>query len=218
MKSSQDRMESRDYAAFNDTNPFSTKFWIPGRIPYRFAEGGDCESLIEKVRRLSGMTQIVGPHGSGKTTLLECLVGRYRELGIETRRVTLNDRCRMLPNDFIPPGNATDAVFLLDGYEQLTFADRCRLRFKAWNRTGGLILTTHRPACLIPVLYRTAVRFEEFREFVFHLLKDSPISFDEKTLQDVFHRAHGNVRTAFFELYDCVSQGEAAKQIAKGVS
>ena len=189
------------------TNPFSTRYWTPGTIPYQFGKQNDLERLAEIFLRKRGPTQIVGPHGSGKSTLLASLGNLLRNRDYFVRQVTLTDRQRHLPKDFLLfPSLPNPAVFFLDGYEQLSV--RSRLWF--WGQIlrnpvrwkTGIILTSHRPIPWVPVLWKTVSEYDVFQSLVTRLTAETEIHFDEKTLLDVFHRAKGNFRSAFFELYD----------------
>ncbi|MDR1962659.1 MAG: hypothetical protein LBQ50_02650 [Planctomycetaceae bacterium] len=201
-------------------NPFSTKFWIPGEIPYQFGEEGwDIDVLIGKMM-VPAMTvpamavpvmQIVGQHGSGKSTLLRTIQQRFEQQHLATRLEVLNDRQQTLPPDFLPLRQDT-TLYMIDGYEQLAFLERVRLRFRNWRRTGGLLLTTHQPVSGIPILYRTTPQFELFVKLVQHLTKTQPVSFGTTELRDIFDRASGNFRTAFFELYDMVQEKKSGNK------
>lgn len=195
----------------SDVNPFSTKFWIPGVFPYEFDEVGlDLGELVRRASR-SPIVQIVGPHGSGKSTLLESLAEYYRSRGTRVCRTMLNDRQRDLPETFVPKDDDSRTVFLLDGYEQLSFPDRLRLRGRSWSKTVGLLWTTHRPAWRIPVLYRTEARYERFAAMVRMLSKKPSFALDDEFLRALFARGGKNFRTAFFELFDLASEaGEVA--------
>lgn len=201
-----------------DVNPFSTRFWIPGTIPFRF--GRPEESVDRLLRRISEEScgsknrrvfQIVGPHGSGKSTLVESLKRRLEESGRPIRHAVLNDEKRRLPPEFIPCRVDPSTVFFLDGYEQLGVFDRFRFWTRPWKKTGGLILTSHRPLARIPVLYRTSTDFNLFEKLVGVILAETSFSFDRSDLADVFSRSGGNLRSAFFELYDLFPEKETDK-------
>jgi energy-coupling factor transporter ATP-binding protein EcfA2 len=179
------------------TNPFSTKFWASGAIPYQFSECSETtdtetlDTLLEQADR-HRVCQIVGPHGSGKSTLLLCLRKRYETQGNNVRYLCFNDQQRHLPNDFPFPQKQ---ILLVDGYEQLPLLARLKLRFRATR----LILTVHRPVWLVPILYRTEPHFSIFAQLVRQLVTESP---EESTLRAAYDRSGGNFRNAFFELYD----------------
>jgi len=173
-------------------NPFSTKFWVSGVIPFQFSEPGESiDVLLDKIQK-NPTCQIVGPHGSGKTTLLFSLLKRYEENGENVRYLFFNDQQRRIPSDITFQENLT---FFVDGFEQLCFRDQCRLL--CW--TKRLVLTRHRPIWLVPILYRTKPHFSIFVQIVRQMIPNLP---EESVLQTVYERSDGNFRNAFFELYD----------------
>jgi 7-cyano-7-deazaguanine synthase len=177
-------------------NPFSTKFWASGTIPFLFSQRSEnFDTLLEKMRH-HPICQIVGPHGSGKSTLLLELLKRYEKNkdGItkdNVRYLFFNDQQRHVPGDL----TFRDSFFFVDGFEQLPITDQLRFLF----RSKRLILTAHRPVWFVPVLYRTQPQFSVFVEIVRQLATDSP---EESVLRTVYERSGGNFRNAFFELYD----------------
>lgn len=201
-------------------NPFSTKFWTPGTIPFQFSEESkeddetkwDINVLIEQKINYGSIMQIVGSHGSGKSTLLRTLLQHLEQQHFVIRLEELNDRRHKLLPDFLPVGHDRKMFYMIDGYEQLSFWERFRLRFQKWDLTGGLLLTTHKPVFGIPILYRTTPQFELFIKLVRELTKTYSAtyshSFGTTELYEIYHRAGGNFRTAFFELYDIVQTAQ----------
>jgi hypothetical protein len=188
------------------SNPFSTKFWTPGALPFEFDdETITPQTFVQRffsLAKRSRMAQIVGPHGSGKTTLLAALEQVFMSLHIPVIQATLHEGERKLPANFKVDGNNRNTVFFLDGYEQLSFFSQLKLRFQPWHRTSGLLLTTHTPARGIPVLYEMAPSFVRLQKIVHSLTRGTSFTVDDQRLQDVFVRHHGNFRNVFFELYD----------------
>ena len=173
-------------------NPYSTKFWSPGVIPFQLTEPGETmETLLEKTER-HPVCQIVGPHGSGKSTLLLELLKRYESSGKNVRYFSFNDQHRHIPRDVSFKENQ---IFFADGTAWLQGWDPLRLLF----RSKRLIFTAHRPLWFIPILYRTKPQFSVFVQLVRHMMSDWP---EESALQNVYDRSGGNFRNAFFELYD----------------
>jgi len=173
-------------------NPFSTKFWVSGVIPFQFSEPGESiDALLEKAQQ-NPTCQIVGPHGSGKTTLLFSLLKRYEERGEKVRCLLFNSQHRQIPEDVTFRENMT---FFVDGFEQLRFRDQYRLLCVSER----LILTRHRPIWFVPILYRTQPRFSIFLRIVHQMIPNLP---EESVLQAVYERSGGNFRNALFELYD----------------
>ena len=173
-------------------NPFSTKCWASGVLPFRFTETGEnIDTLLERARRYP-TCQIVGPHGSGKSTLLLSLMKRYEQSGKNIQLLFFNDQHRQIPSDITFQENMT---LFADGFEQLRFRDQCRLL--CWSERK--ILTLHRPIWFVPVLFRTQPQFSVFVQIVQKL---APDMLTESELQSVYKRSGGNFRSAFFELYD----------------
>jgi len=195
------------------TNPFSTKFWASGAIPFLFSEPGErLDTLLEKAGR-HPICQIVGPHGSGKSTLLLELRKGYEKEGEEVRYLFFNNnqqqQAQQQPpvSDWQNPGDAlfratpfrATQTLLVDGFEQLSLFNRFRLLFQAKRLTKRLILTVHRPVWFIPILYRTEPQFSTFVQVVRQIVPNPP---EESILRTVYDHSGGNFRDAFFELYD----------------
>ena len=179
----------------SESNPFSTKFWTPGAIPFQFAgENESVEQLAAAFER-AGNGQIVGPHGSGKSTLIESLKKVFQRNGYEIRHAILNDRNRRLPDDFLTEPLRNPGVRIVDGFERLPFLKRCLLHRRTLKQ---LLIVTHRPAARLPILYRTVPRFDVFKKLV-RLLGGSDT---DEELHRLFETSHGNFRDAFMTLYD----------------
>ena len=177
-------------------NPFSTKYWAPGAIPFRFAEASEsCERLVAAFE-LHGGGQIVGPHGSGKSTLIESLKKVFQQSGYDVRHAILNDRNRRLPDRFTEKTLKEPTVRIVDGFEQLPLWDRLQLRFRF---PGRFLIVTHRPVARLSILYQTAPDFEVFTELVRQLENKAP---DVEELHRLFKTTGGNFRDAFMTLYD----------------
>jgi ABC-type dipeptide/oligopeptide/nickel transport system ATPase component len=212
------------------TNPFSTKFWTPGAIPYLFDEKEelDMNVLIGQKLGLGLVMQIVGSHGSGKSTLLRTIMQFLEQQHFTIRLEALNDRQHKLSPDFLPIRHDKRMFYMVDGYEQLSLWEQFRLRLQNWSLTGGLLLTTHKPVLGIRVLYKTTPKFELFVKLVQELTKTSPaiysdslsfgttsFSFGTTELREIYQRANGNFRTAFFELYDIVQEKESQNNLGE---
>ncbi|MDR2117240.1 MAG: ATP-binding cassette domain-containing protein [Planctomycetaceae bacterium] len=206
----------------NDTfiNPFSTRFWTPGAIPYQFWEKGDVtengiDILIEQKIKYGSIMQIVGSHGSGKSTLLRTLSGRLERRHFEICVAVLNDRRGGLLPDFLPIRRDRRIFYMIDGFERLSFLGRSYLLFQNWSLTGGLLLTVHKPILGIRVLHRTTPRLELFIKLVRELTKTYSVtyshSFEATELREIYDHSGGNFRTAFFELYDRVQTFQAKR-------
>ena len=107
------------------SNPFSTRFVRPGRSPIAFRPATTPTRSSTGWRPIGWRGQIVGPHGSGKSTLLAGLLEPLERAGRRPWLVTLVDRQRRLPADWLSQAEAAAATLLvIDGYEQLGWWSR----------------------------------------------------------------------------------------------
>lgn len=176
----------------NNENPFATKFWASGAIPFRFTEHHDNLDVLLRRIQHQRHCQIIGPHGSGKSTLLLTLWKQCNKEGNSAQLFFFNDQRRRLPDVLhFQKGQ----ILFADGFEQLRIRDRLRLI----HHTQRLIVTVHRPVWFVPILYRTVPQFSVFVQIVRQQISDI---LTESELRAVFERSGGNFRSAFFELYD----------------
>ncbi len=185
-------------------NPFSTRFVRPGALAYVFAEGASLDQTLRRLEANQGWGQIIGPHGTGKSTLLASLLRRLEQRGTPTVLFELHDGQRWLP-----PGwrqnlreTAGGAIVAIDGYEQLCFWERQRVRRLCRRQRLGLLVTAHADV-RFPPLQQTAASLEVARAIVNRLC---PAEVGVITPEDVrrLHAAcNGNLRETLFALYDC---------------
>ncbi|HBT77721.1 MAG TPA: hypothetical protein DEB39_12540 [Planctomycetaceae bacterium] len=191
-------MEETDWSP--RTNPFSTRFHEPGALGFLFSDGDSAERLLERFIRFDGCAQIVGPHGSGKTTLLRTLMPLLaaRFPSPDPREIALHDGQRRLPEEFWSENaGCRNRLVVIDGYEQLSFFERLRLRCSCRR----LLVTTHRAAWRMPVLCREVSSPDRFVRLV-RLLHADPVFKADEELRSLYRAHHGNCRDAFFELYE----------------
>ncbi len=200
--------------ASRHSNPFATCWTRPGALPFRFADGHSAAQLVAKLAAQKWRGAIVGPHGCGKSTLLETLERLLRGVGLRVHGIALRDRERRLPADFVaslPPRGLT----IIDGYEQLGWFERARVKRQCRRANGGLLVTSHAPTN-IPTLIRLAPDARLIQQLVADLSArvSTPI-----TPADVAasHACHGsNVREILFDLYDCHEQRRRAERKIAG--
>ena len=182
-------------------NPFSTRHVRPGAIGYLFPPGTTAESLLARLEGNSWRGQIVGPHGSGKSALLATLIRAVEGSARQVHLVELHDGQRRMPHDFWQTDSITpNTLVVVDGYEQLGFFSRLRLRRFCLKRALGLLVTAHLSAGF-PDLFRTAPDIATTVRLVEQLVdRDSPISADE--IRERFSTHKGDIREVFFDLYD----------------
>jgi len=186
-------------------NPFSTRFVQPGAIPFRFPTFPSPDGLAALVLRLGetrGWGQIIGPHGSGKSTLLAALLPVLSDWRVCHIKLNTTDR-RLLPEVFDPP--KPGALLVIDGFEQLGFLSRWRVKRHCRKHGCGLLVTAHTSMGL-PDLYRTAVTPRAAAEVVAELAPESSTDFagflDGFDIPARLRAHHGSLREVLFELYD----------------
>ncbi len=160
------------------------------------------QQIVKRLDALGGHGAIVGPHGSGKSTLLDKLGVHLRERGLETLRIFLNDQ---VPSpsfrkiaEFAARSSAQTAL-LLDGAEQLSLPRWLALR-RAARYAGAFVVTSHthgRLACLVETETSVAL----LRELTAMLTHPSSPPCDA-ALENLHQKYDGNLRDAFFALYD----------------
>lgn len=193
------------------TNPFATRYIRPGAVAWQPVPDAP-DLLLERLDRLGGGAAICGPHGSGKSTLLRALLAAAAEHGRQTRFVAVRS-----PADL---GRAVAAIVFsagrgrllgIDSWEKLGPAGRPLAWLARW-RGGRVVVTTHRPTGHWPVLVNLQPNQATFRRLVAYLLGQADhcvnraAAFAPPQLDAVFQRHGGNLREAFFELYDHFEQ------------
>jgi hypothetical protein len=172
-------------------NPFASH--RVEKLRYRLPEGLTWDRLLERLAALRFRAALVGPHGRGKTTLLEDLAPRLTAKGFRVRIVTLRQEERRVDWKRLR-GLGPDDILFLDGAELLGRLDWLRVRLLC-RRARGLIVTSHRPG-LLPTLLECGTTPELLAGLVRELTGE------ELETAELFARHGGNVRMAFWEMYD----------------
>lgn len=175
------------------TNPFATRFFTPGAIPFYFG-AVSMDSLVEQIiQRASpsgteesslpqtGSNQnqrgqcfaIVGPHGTGKSTLLAQLEQALLE-------IHPNSRCGSLFLNTKTPSRQrivrslnllrANSICLIDGFEQIPTWGQSVCVWTAKNLRRKLIVTTHALPNGFATLWNTRMSEEIERYVIGHLL------------------------------------------------
>lgn len=204
------------------TNPFSTRFVAPGRLPFLFESEAQKHRIIKRLFELQTRCAIVGPHGVGKTTLLRQLEQELKQLSKPTRWFEFH------ASDSSSPQRISDfregEVTFIDGFEQLSIWRRWQLIRQAKAKQAGLVVTTHRKSRL-----RTLVDFSPTYESLEQVLiaiehqllageanqfemsqgwnlasryRSYRSSLSLQAKRSLFQRHRGNIREILFELYD----------------
>jgi hypothetical protein len=184
------------------TNPFATCWTRPGALKFQFVDGESSERLLARLAASKWRGEIIGPHGSGKSTLVETLKPRLADAGFSVAAVTLRDGERCLPAGFLRRAlTAVRPLVIVDGFEQLSWLSRQRLRFRIRRAAAGLVVTSHAPTGL-PTLFQTQPDLSLARQLVSTLTEEN---FSSVSAADVAasHACHGsNFRELLFTLYD----------------
>ncbi|MDO4550577.1 MAG: hypothetical protein Q4C96_04930 [Planctomycetia bacterium] len=183
-------------------NPFCSRRIKPGAIPFFFPEGLNEEILVERLRENEWYGQIIGPHGSGKSTLLAALLPALENEGRHLLHLELQDGTRHLP---LTPEQLEkldkNSLLAIDGYEQLSYWSRRRLKNKSKIQGFGTLIIAHAPFDL-PILFRTHGNLEVAQQIVKDLLLGTPVHISESLVEERFYEQKGNVREMLFSLYD----------------
>jgi|GEM_PF-443916 len=193
-------------------------------IPYDFGDvafspGGNTEPFFDlfysNFRNFDYQSQIIGGHGTGKTTFLIDFVRYLESQKHIVNHFTIHDGQRSLPREFwewqkilasqfIYGAMKEPPIAVVDGYEQLSLAQKIRLRRICRKGRSGLLITTHTPAWRLPVLLRTKTTEDTLHYIIGYLFRDLPdIAPPDKSLcQSLFDRHQGNLRNVLFDLYD----------------
>lgn len=162
-------------------------------------KGIDPGVLRRRLEELGRCSAIVGPKGSGKTTLLGELAST---LPGEPVYVRIEGSC---PHPWrtartqLPKPVTQNHLVLVDGAEQLG-PIRWRLLLCATRRARTVVATLHRPGRL-PTLIECRTEPTLLRSLVEELAPaDAPTL--APTLEGLFHRHGGNIRSCLRELYD----------------
>jgi hypothetical protein len=180
-------------------NPFSTCFVQPGSIPFRFATNDGLATLVRQLEATGGWGEIIGPHGSGKSTLLATLLP-----AITTRRVRhvrLNTSERTLPA-WVWDSPDPSSLLAIDGFEQLGFFTRWRMKHHCRQHHCGLLITAHRSMGL-PALFHTEVTLEMAKDVIAGLIPaGGEWVLEGFDLAARLRHHRGSLREVLFELYD----------------
>ncbi len=182
------------------TNPFSTRFTRPGAIPFLFPEGESAATVVDRFRQHRWQGQLIGPHGSGKSTLLATLRPELEAAGRQILAVTLHQGEHRLPP--LDRGRlSTTTLLLIDGYEQLSWWSRWRVKWICRRYGAGLLVTAHTDVGL-PTVFQTETDKELVQSLVARLVGADTLLITDAETETALAATGGNVREVFFRLYD----------------
>jgi hypothetical protein len=180
------------------SNPFATRFTRPGAIEFLFQSDESLESLVGKLRDHGWRGQIIGPHGSGKSTLLAALEPKLAEAGREVVRRSLAGGQRYID---LPPLFAPTAILVIDGFEQLSWWSRWKVK-AACRRHGTALLVTAHADLGLPTIFATQPSLELARRLVTRLLPEGDATLTDADVAAAFSQHPNNLREMLFSLYD----------------
>src|SRR5262245_45441453 len=197
------------------SNPFSTRFIRPGAIPFLFSNGQSTVTVVQRLRESRWWGQIVGPHGSGKSTLLETLKPELDAAGRKIEAITLHQGEQRLPPLTKRSVTATTQL-KSDGYEQLSWWSRCRVKLLCRWCGAGLLVTAHTDAGL-PMIYRAEPSQQLAREVIAQLMGDEKSLITAGDIAAAYEATSGNVRETLFRLYDLYQAKESIRPMPTDV-
>ena len=186
------------------TNPFATCWTRPGALTFSFHDSQSANKLIAQLAAQDWNGEILGPHGSGKSTLLATLVPRIEATGRRITSFELRNGQRRLPAAFwrsVDGNSSSEILMIIDGYEQLGWFERLRLKRFCRRWRTGLLVTSHSRTGL-PTLTELLPDLDQIVELANALCEGSSSTIDRREIA-ASHARHGsNVREIFFDLYD----------------
>lgn len=207
-------------------NPFSTRHTRPGALEYLFPEGESAEGLVARLQRQNWWGAILGPHGAGKSTLLHTLLPALEAAGRKAAWFTLHPQEHSLPlgRETVGQWDRSTQV-IVDGYEQLGWWPRWRLKSLCRRIGCGLLVTAH-GAVDIPTLYHVQPSLQIAEQVVARLLAEASGDLAAEDANQphgtavihaadvaaAFERQQGNVRETLFELHDVYRRRTAARE------
>ena len=187
-------------------NPFATRYTRPGALRFRFPEGEDETTIVERLRSQQWWGQIIGPHGSGKSTLLAALMPALEAAGRGVRCHALHQGERRLAlSSENWQGFRASAQLVVDGYEQLGRLARWTVVRRCRGRSCGLLVTTHRDLGL-PTVFTMNPRLELALDLVCQLMPPGDDTICAGDVEAAWRRRGGNLREMLFDLYDLFEQ------------
>ncbi len=191
-------------------NPFCSRRIRPGAIPFYFPEGISFETLLATLETNAWCGQIIGPHGSGKSTLLAALLPEIAQRRRRIIHLELQDGVRQLPiseTDFLEMDANTQLA--IDGYEQLSFWTRRKIKNRAQKQGFGVIILGHEPL-EYPDLYQTSRELSVAKLIVHQLTANTIVRIPDAIVQEHFELYNGNLREMLFSLYDVFEEAYRA--------
>lgn len=220
-------------AVDNRVNPLATRYVAPGKLPWIDQGTVELRRLAERFMKLR-RAQIVGVHGSGKSTLLEHLVPLLGTVAFRQDAAavvhgnSLQDNLPTTSNEssicwFSLRRDSPSVLRLrewmgiqsflgtlvLDGFEQLSWWQRWRVRRWTARQNCRLLVTAHRSVGLT-TLHHSHVS-EDLAKLVIRQAfqaawgaADLPEAVERLPWEQLLKKHRGNLRECLMDVYDLV--------------
>lgn len=197
-------------------NPFCTRFFQPGAIPFYFPPPMSLDELVSGIAHGTGPRwAIVGPHGSGKSTLLHH-IAQHPKLSEEWPSRFLIDfhagetrwsHWRTMHRALGWCGCASRSLLMVDGWEQLDRPLQCYVRWRAAARRAKVLATAHALPARFHALWRTNVDNSVEQHVLSSMLGNDRTGLVMEVMEsrdwERSRRRHGpNLRESLFDMYD----------------
>jgi len=186
------------------SNPFATRFIRPGALPFLFLDGDSAEAIVERLKGQKWWGQIIGEHGSGKSTLLATLLPMLEAAGRRVVAFKIGPGERGVPSIERSSLSAASLI-VVDGYEQLSWWSKWKLRMIIRRADAGLLVTAHADVGLGTV-FQTKPSEAVARAVVEQLTVDAKSRVEGEQISAAYRETGGNVREMLFRLFDVVQK------------
>ena len=191
------------------SNPFATRYTRPGALRFLFPPGQSLQTVIAGLSSANWTGQIIGPHGSGKSSLVAALLPELAREGRIVAHYVLGQGERRLPFTAAEADRwNVQTQLVIDGFEQLSWWNRKRLRMLCRRSASGLLLTAHQSQGL-PTVFQTAPSLELAQSIVQELLGEGEQSITAEDIAQAYRQDPANLREMLFRLYDLYQQRQS---------
>jgi hypothetical protein len=172
------------------SNPFATRHFAPGQIPFFFPAPHSLDSLSNQLMSQKAFRwAIIGPHGSGKSTLIAHLLSNpnLRNAFPANTLLRLDSSTSKLPRWWF---------WMQRTRASLASAQKCKL-----------LITTHQKHASFNTLWETSIDSQIEQHVLSMILQsENATKFDELLQSDAWRSSrnrHGyNLRESLFDMYD----------------